>query len=96
MKYKHQYEVSEQSVDIRNFVIETDRPFTDNDDDGQAYILDAICEVSITKEGDTETGTTDDGVNYKVTYVDTDYGYNSETDWDMSDIEESEDVSASY
>ena len=95
MKYKYQYEVSEQSVDTRNFVIETDRPFTDNDDDGQAYILDAICEVGITKEGDTETGTTDDGVNYKVTYVDSDYGDDGQVDWDMSDIEESEDVSAS-
>tara|TARA_R100001463_G_C3430221_1_gene211327 strand:+ start:89 stop:349 length:261 start_codon:yes stop_codon:yes gene_type:complete len=86
MKTKYIYHVTEQSVDVRNFEIETDKPFTDNDDDGQGYILDAICEVSITKEGDTETGTTDDGVNYKVTYVDTDYGGDSQTEWDMSTL----------
>ena len=85
MKIKYIYKVTEQTVDVRNFTIETDKPFTDNGDDGDGYILDAICEVSITKEGDTKTGTTDDGVNYKVTYVDTDYGGDSEMDWDMSE-----------
>ena len=43
--------------------------------------------VSITKEGDTETGTTDDGVNYKVTYVDTDYGDDGQINWDMSTLQ---------
>ena len=86
MKPKYIYHVTEQSVDVRNFEIETDKPFTDNDDDGQGYIYDAICEVSITKEGDESTGTTNNGVNYKVTYVDTDYGDNSEMNWDMSTL----------
>ena len=87
---KHIYRVSEQTVDVRKFTIETDKPFTDNDDDGQDYILDAICEVSITKEGDESTGTTDDGVNYKVTYVDTDYGDNCEIDWEKSEESDNE------
>ena len=80
MKTKYIYNVTEQTVDIRNFEIETDKPLQDDCHDD---ILDAICMVSITKEGDTETGTTDDGVNYKVTYVDTDYGDDAQLDWEM-------------
>jgi len=91
MKTKYIYNVTEQTVDVRNYTIETDKPFTDNGDDGQRYILEAICEVSITKEGDEFTGTTNDGVNYKVTYVDTDIGDDGQMDWDMYDIEENED-----
>ena len=79
-KYKHIYKVTEQSVDVRNFTIETDKPLQDDCGDD---VLEAICMVSITKEGDEETGTTEDGVNYKVTYVDTDYGDDSQTDWHM-------------
>jgi len=90
MKYKHQYEVSEQSVDTRNYVIETDKPFSNN----YGEILNAICEVDIAKEGDTYVGKTDDGVNFKVIYVDTDFGDDGHINWNMSDIEESEDVSA--
>tara|TARA_A100001391_G_scaffold204083_1_gene198439 strand:+ start:652 stop:912 length:261 start_codon:yes stop_codon:yes gene_type:complete len=86
MKTKYIYHVTEQTVDVRNFTIETDKPFTDNDDDGQGYIHNAICEVSITKEGDESTGTTNDGVNYKVTYVDTYYGDDAQVDWDMSTL----------
>lgn len=91
MKYKHQYEVSEQTIDSRNFVIETDKPFTNNYND----ILNAIYKVDIAKEGDTYVGKTDDGVNFKVIYVDTSYGDDGQVEWDMSDVEESEDVSAS-
>ena len=80
MKTKYIYNVTEQTVDIRNFEIETDKPFTNDEEYGK--ILNAICEVSVTKEGDTETGTTDDGVNYKVTYVDTDYGDDAQLDWE--------------
>ena len=90
MKTKYIYYVTEQTVDVRNFTIETDKPFTDNDDGAQGYIHDAICEVSIAKEGDTETGTTDDGVNSKVTYVDTDYGDNSQVDWEVMELKESD------
>ena len=74
------YQVTEQSVDVRNFTIETDKPLQDDCGDD---VLEAICMVSITKEGDEETGTTEDGVNYKVTYVDTDYGDDSQMDWHM-------------
>ena len=77
---KHMYQVTEQSVDVRNFTIETDKPLQDDCGDD---VLEAICMVSITKEGDEETGTTEDGVNYKVTYVDTDYGDDSQMDWHM-------------
>ena len=77
---KHIYQVTEQSVDVRNFTIETDKPLQDDCGDD---VLEAICMVSITKEGDEETGTTEDGVNYKVTYVDTDYGDDSQMDWHM-------------
>ena len=83
MKYKYIYKITEQSVDVRNFTIETNKPLQDDCGDD---INNAICEVSITKEGDEETGTTEDGVNYKVTYVDTDYGDDSQTDWDMSTL----------
>ena len=81
MKTKYKYFVKEQTVDVRNFTIETDKPFTDDDEYGK--ILNAICEVDITKKGDEETGRTVDGVNYKVTYVDTDYGDDGQIDWDM-------------
>jgi len=81
MKTKYKYFVTEQTVDVRNFTIETDKPFTDDDEYGK--ILDAICMVSVTKKGDEKTGTTDDGVNYKVTYVGTDYGDDGQIDWDM-------------
>ena len=77
---KHIYQVTEQSVDVRNFTIETDKPLQDDCGDD---VLEAICTVSITKKGDEETGTTEDGVNYKVTYVDTDYGDDSQMDWHM-------------
>jgi hypothetical protein len=83
MKTKYKYNVTEQTVDVRNFTIETDKPLQD---DCHEDIVDAICMVSITKEGDTETGTTDDGVNFKVTYDDTDYGDDSQVDWDMSTL----------
>ena len=80
MKTKYIYNVTEQTVDVSNFTIETDKPLQD---DPYNDIVDTICMVSITKEGDEETGTTDDGVNYKVTYVDTDYGDDSQMDWHM-------------
>ena len=80
MKTKYIYNVTEQSVDVRNFTIETDKPLQDDCGDD---VLEAICMVSITKKGDEETGTTEDGVNYKVTYVDTDYGDDSQMDWNM-------------
>ena len=83
MKTKYRYNVTEQTVDVRNFTIETDKPLQD---DCQDDIRNAICEVSITKEGDEETGKTDDGVNYKVTYVDTDFGDDAQVGWDMSTL----------
>ena len=83
MKTKYRYNVTEQTVDVRNFTIETDKPFTDDDEYGT--ILNVICEVDITKEGDTLTDTTD-GVTYKVTYDGTDYGDDGQVDWDMSTL----------
>ena len=83
MKTKYIYNVTEQTVDVRNFTIETAKPLQDDCHDD---IVEAICMVSITKEGDEHTGTTNDGVNYKVTYVDTDYGNDAQIDWDMSTL----------
>ena len=42
---KHIYQVTEQSVDVRNFTIETDKPLQDDCGDD---VLEAICMVSIT------------------------------------------------
>ena len=85
MKTKYKYFVTEQTVDVRNFTIETDKPFTETNDE-YGKILNAICEVDITKKGDEETGTTDDGVNYKVTYEGTDYGDYGQIDWDLIEL----------
>ena len=84
MKPKYIYNVTEQTVDVRNFTIETDKPFTDDDEYGK--ILNAICEVDITKKGDEETGRTVDGVNFKVTYEGTDYGDDGQVDWDLIEL----------
>ena len=83
MKTKYIYNVTEQTVDVRNFTIETAKPLQDDCHDD---IVEAICMVSITKENDEHTDTTNDGVNYKVTYVDTDYGDDAQIDWDMSTL----------
>ena len=65
----YEYEATEQSVDIRNFKIVSDRKLTWDE------LNEAICMPSITKEGDCET---DDGIT--VTYLCTDYGDDSEFD----------------
>ena len=85
MKTKYIYNVTEQTVDLRNFTIETDTPLQGDND-----IHNAICEVDITKKGDEETGTTDDGVNYKVTYEGTDYGDDGQIDWTFWEEQESD------
>ena len=86
MKTKYKYFVTEETVDVRKFEIETDKPFTD---DEYGKILNAICEVDITKEGNTLTDTTD-GVTYKVTYLDTDYGDDAQVDWDLIELYDKE------
>ena len=83
-KYKHIYKVSEQTVDVRNFTIETDKPLQDDCHDD---ILEAICMVSITKDGDTEKIKTEDGVEGKVTFVGTEYGDDAQMDWTETQIE---------
>jgi len=83
MKPKYIYNVTEQTVDVRQFTIETDKPFNPVDEHGK--ILYAIWKVDITKEGDTVTDTTDE-VTYRVTYEGTDYGDDSQVDWDMSTL----------
>ena len=83
MKTKYKYFVTEQTVDVRNFTIETDKPLQD---DPYNDIIDTICMVNITKEGDEETGRTVDGVNFKVTYDGTNYGDDSQVDWDLIEL----------
>ena len=83
MKTKYKYFVTEQTVDVRNFTIETDKPLQDDPYNG---IIDTICMVSIIKKGDEETGRTVDGVNFKVTYEGTDYGDDGQVDWDLIEL----------
>ena len=85
MKTKYIYKVTEQTVDVRNFTIETDKPFTD---DEYMAIVEAICEVDVTTKGDQSTGKSDDEVDYKVTYVGTDYGDDAQVDWDRIEIDD--------
>tara|TARA_R100000329_G_scaffold148370_1_gene137119 strand:- start:505 stop:765 length:261 start_codon:yes stop_codon:yes gene_type:complete len=84
MKTKYKYFVREQTVDVRHFEIETDKPFTD---DEYMAIVGAICEVDVTTQGDQSTGKSDDEVDYKVTYVGTDYGDDAQVDWDRIEID---------
>ena len=79
MKTECIYRVTEQTVDVRNYTIKTDKPLQDDCHDD---IIEAICMVDITKEGDTARGITEDGVKYKVTYDDTAYGDDSQVDWE--------------
>lgn len=67
----YEYEATEQSVDIRNFSIVSDRKLTYDE------LNEAICMPSITKVGDCET---DDGIT--VTYLWTDYGDDAQFDVD--------------
>ena len=90
MKNKYIYNVTEQTVDVRNFTIETDKPLGSFEDDPYNDIIDSICMVNITKEGSEQTGRTVDGVNFKVTYVDTDYGDDGQINWDMSEESDNE------
>ena len=87
MKTKYIYKVTEESVDVRNFEIETDKPFTD---DEYMAIVEAICEVDVTTQGDQSTGKSDDEVDYKVTYVGTDYGDDAQVDWDLIELYDKE------
>ena len=80
---KYKYFVTDQTVDVRHFTIETDKPLQD---DPYNDIIDTICMVNITKEGDEETGRTVDGVNFKVTYDGTNYGDDSQVDWDLIEL----------
>tara|TARA_R110000796_G_scaffold111306_4_gene222799 strand:- start:53 stop:295 length:243 start_codon:yes stop_codon:yes gene_type:complete len=76
MNKKYEYEATEQSVDVRNFSIVSDRKLTWDE------LNQAICMPNITKEGSCET---DDGIT--VTYLYTDFGDDSEFNVD-GDIEE--------
>jgi len=67
----YEYEATEQSVDVRNFSIVSDRKLTYDE------LNEAICMPSITKVGDCET---DDGIT--VTYLWTDYGDDAQFDVD--------------
>ena len=79
MTKKYEYEATEQSVDVRNFSIVSDRKLTWDE------LNEAICMPSITKEGNCET---DDGIT--VTYLWTDYGDDAQVDFN-GDIEEDDD-----
>ena len=79
MNKKYEYEVTEQSVDVRNFSIVSDRKLTESE------LLETICMPSITKEGDFVE---EDGI--KVTYHWTDYGDDAQVDFN-GDIEEDDD-----
>jgi len=78
MNKKYEYEVTEQTVDVRNFSVVSDRKLTEGE------LNEAICLPSITKEGDCES---DNGIT--VTYLYTDYGDDSQCDFN-GDIKEEE------
>tara|TARA_B100001094_G_C17936333_1_gene673311 strand:+ start:38 stop:271 length:234 start_codon:yes stop_codon:yes gene_type:complete len=67
----YEYEATEQSVDVRNFSIVSDRKLTWDE------LNEAICMPSIAKAGDCKT---DDGIT--VTYLWTDYGDDAQFDVD--------------
>ena len=67
----YEYEATEQSVDVRNFSIVSDRKLTWDE------LNEAICMPNITKVGD---DITDDGIT--VTYLWTDYGDDAQFDVD--------------
>jgi len=81
---KYVYQIEESTFDTRHYVITTDKPLQDDCHDD---ILEAICMVSITKDGDTEKIKTEDGVEGKVTFVGTEYGDDSQMDWTETQIE---------
>ena len=77
---KYTYEVTEQTVDVRNFTIETDVKLDDDSD----MFYEALGQVDITKEGDSsETEDTESGIKYKVTFDHTEYGDSAEIDWNL-------------
>jgi len=67
----YEYEATEQSVDVRNFSIVSDRKLTWDE------LNEAICMPNITKVGDCVT---DNGIT--VTYLWTDYGDDAQFDVD--------------
>jgi len=67
----YEYEATEQSVDVRNFSIVSDRKLTWDE------LNEAICMPNITKVGD---DITDNGIT--VTYLWTDYGDDAQFDVD--------------
>ena len=80
---KYTYTVEESSGDVRTYTIETDKPLTDNNDDCQEDILDAICQVGIPKEGTSDTVELESGQEVVVTFVGTDYGDDAQMDFEV-------------
>ena len=72
----YEYEATEQSVDVRNFSIVSDRKLTESE------ILDAICLPNISKEGDCEK---DGGITSTFKY--TDFGEDSQMEVDSGELE---------
>ncbi|HAI20039.1 MAG TPA: hypothetical protein DCM10_19715 [Xanthomarina gelatinilytica] len=80
---KYVYQIEESTFDTRHYVVTTDVPLKDIEGD----IIELICHVDITKDGDTTKIKTEDGVEGKVTFVGTEYGDDSQMDWTETQIE---------
>tara|TARA_R100000329_G_scaffold5739_1_gene7306 strand:- start:432 stop:695 length:264 start_codon:yes stop_codon:yes gene_type:complete len=80
---RYVYQIEESTFDTRHYVVTTDVPLKDIEGD----IIELICHVDITKDGDTTKIKTEDGVEGKVTFVGTEYGDDSQMDWTETQIE---------
>jgi hypothetical protein len=77
------YQIEESTFDTRHYVITTDAPLKDSEGD----IIDLICHVSITEDGDTIKMKTEDGVKAKVTFIGTEYGDDAQMDWTETELD---------
>ena len=67
---RYEYKVQESTVDVRNYTIECNEELSD---DIYSDIVNMICQVDCTKEGDSAECSVN-GVKCVVTYDDSDYG----------------------
>jgi hypothetical protein len=80
---KYVYQIEESTFDTRHYVVTTDVPLKDIEGD----IIELICHVDITKDGDTTKIITEGGSEGKVTFVCTEYGDDAQMDWTETQIE---------
>ena len=75
------YEVEESSVDVRHYTIACKERLTDDEHNN---IVDAICQVGITKDNTTETIELENGQEVEVTFNYTEYGDDAQVSYEGS------------